>query len=103
MLHRVVNTSQPLSLHDPCLGSLGAASGLRLSTLWRPLVREQDRLQLEHVGALLMAMLTRQESKRDTVHAWLENLLQIEPRLEGPLQKALLLLSVYTSPQDPTP
>jgi hypothetical protein len=49
-----------------------------------------------------MAMLTRQESKRDTVHAWLENLLQIEPRLEGPLQKALLLLSVYTT-QDPTP
>jgi hypothetical protein len=50
-----------------------------------------------------MAMLTRQESKRDTVHAWLEDLIHIEPRLEGPLQKALLLLSVYTSPQDPTP
>jgi hypothetical protein len=82
---------------------LGAASGLRLSTLWCSLARGQDRLQLEHVGALLMAMLTRQESKRDTVHAVLEDLIHIEPRLEGPLQKALLLLSVYTSPQDPTP
>ena len=50
-----------------------------------------------------MAMLTSQESKRDTVHAVLEDLIHFEPRLEGPLQKALLLLSVYTSPQDPTP
>ena len=50
-----------------------------------------------------MAMLTRQESKRDTVHAVLEDLIHIEPRLEGPLQKVLLLLSVYTTPQEPAP
>jgi hypothetical protein len=61
-------------------------------------VEELDagRYQLSHRGEYdgIAAELTRLESKRDTIHAVLENLLQIEPRLEGPLQKALLLLAV---------
>ena len=54
------------------------------------------RYQFSHQGDRdsIINYLQRSEAKRQTVHDVLNNLIEREPRLEGPLKKALLLLSI---------